>query len=810
MDPGWPRPPQANHENRFHYPQYKNQQQTADYAQPSQYQQYQQYQAFPPHPSVRVPPNVKLSARQVPAGVGVAPPPVKYNGRERQPKPSGSGMLIQDFKFPAAPPVPASGSGRVKQEPWQSPGRKYNMHESYMSSVLDDFATPRTTPSSRSRGFPTSRRFSGSVYAESEALVPDERFDPDPPSPERSPSSSSDTSPQIVRQASLGKRAKPAMTTIKNRTSQLDQDIPEHRPAPIQTSRSATMTALSAAVAVGMSSQPVEVRSGTPGSQSFTPVRMPFDTSPPASPSADREFLQTPKSPNTIASTKLAAQTPSSRLSLKSMNPLLGLGIEQPAMSDKIPESRRPPRLDMDAVREAENRGSTTSLADLIRRATKLAANLDRGKTASRLGMLDMFGSTDKLGGMNRHSTMSDMISAFPAPAVGGTPTNRRDGAWPLPEKNDVYASTTDLSKDPTKQKRRQCCGLSLPIFIAIIVVVIILVAAAVLIPIFLILVPRQNDDDVNLSNCAASYPCQNGGSSIVSNNTCVCVCSNGFTGSQCETSGNADDCMTATLNDGSNEYKNATIGRSIMPPLSDAQTRFDIPLNTSTILSLFSSNNLSCTSENSLVDFNSSVLDQGTKRKRFVVLPSFEPSENSQPPAIHGKPLPPVVSKRAEPDCELRLERRQDGVTIGTSNGIVFQATSATVGPVSPPSTSVDADVSTITSISGTSTSAANSSGTASPTASSTSSSNDTRSVTDQELEFAKVVVLFVLQESHAISVAINAQQQMEYFFAVQEKGTSSNATVDVGFGDLQLTANFDEFSITKGDDEIIGGKSG
>ena len=41
---------------------------------------------------------------------------------------------------------------------------------------------------------------------------------------------------------------------------------------------------------------------------------------------------------------------------------------------------RRPPQLDIDAVRDAEARGSLTSLPDLIRRATRLASMIDRGK----------------------------------------------------------------------------------------------------------------------------------------------------------------------------------------------------------------------------------------------------------------------------------------------------------------------------------------------------------------------------------------------------------------------------------------------
>ncbi|EXJ77477.1 hypothetical protein A1O3_09703 [Capronia epimyces CBS 606.96] len=814
MDPPRPKATQTN----FAYPNYRQPQPIPEYAQPSQYQQYQQYeqyQDYPPHPSVRVPPNVKLNARQVPAGVGVAPPPVRYDGQQRQPqRPAGSGMLIQDFRFPVAPPIPASRSGRARQDPSQSPGRKYNMHESYMSSVVGDSTSAGTTPASRSRGFPTPRAYSGSIYAESEVLGHEERFEH---SPQTSPPSSPEQSPQIVRQASLGKRAKPAMTTIKNRTSQLEREIPEQPPTPVQTSRTATMNALSAAVAAGINVRSLEDRSGTPGSRSYTPVRMPFDSSPPASPSVDREFLQTPKSPQTIASTNMLEQLPGSGHSHKSTKSLLGLGIEQSSMSNRIPASRRPPKLDMDAVREAENRGSTTSLADLIKRATRLAANLDRGKTASRLGMLDMFGSSDRLDGANRHSTMSDMISAFPAPAVGGTPTTRRDTQWPLGEKGDAYASTTDLSKSqqPRKQRRR-CCGLSLPVLFALIVVIIILIAAAVLIPIFLVLVPKQHHSSTGVGACATSHPCRNGGSTLLNGDTCACVCSNGFTGSQCETSGNTEDCVTKTLKDGSTEYHNATLGRSILTPLSDGETQFDIPLNISTVLSVFSTNNLSCTGENSLVDFNSSGVSQGTERrmKRFIILPGLEPTLNDRLPVIHRKPDLSEVTRRASPDRDVPLRRRQDAATVGTSNGIVFQATSATVGPVSSPSASIGTSIATVTSVSGIAGSDASATGSSAASAStspagsgSDSNAKASATVTDEELEFARVVVLYVLQESRTISVAIHAQQQMEGFFASQAKG-SSNSTVDVGSGNLHLTANFDAFSITKGDGEVVGSK--
>jgi hypothetical protein len=53
---------------------------------------------------------------------------------------------------------------------------------------------------------------------------------------------------------------------------------------------------------------------------------------------------------------------------------------------------RRPPRLDMNAVRDAEARGSLTSLPDLIRRATRLASMMNEGKRpASRLNDFNDF-----------------------------------------------------------------------------------------------------------------------------------------------------------------------------------------------------------------------------------------------------------------------------------------------------------------------------------------------------------------------------------------------------------------------------------
>ena len=739
-------------DNRFHYPQA---------VKVPRLKNGPVDQSFPPHPSVRLPPNVRPVARQVPPGVGVAPRPAKRPNLHTPPaNPLNPAKSIEDYRFPPAPP-PIPESKRTRD---MAPKGRYNMHDSYVSSIYEDSATPRTTPSSRSARLATppappraSSVYPESLYSESpQAAYPSSRIMP--PSEFTTPGQSRDTDsnvdthgwPTPIRTTALDAPPRPKLGEIS--------------PA---SSRTTAMNALTAAIAAGFG--PPQQRSGasTPPARTFSPMRMPFQTdeSRPRTPEAVEE-LEPPQLRGVPQSSK-PMQTPSSALSADSMNPLLGLGINQPGMSDKFPVNKRPPKLDIDAVRDMESRGSTTSLGELIRRATKLASNLDRGKTASRLGMLDMFGSTEKLGtypARNRDSTISDLMSAFPAPAAGGTP--RRDTTWPLGEKGYLVDEQELASKPP--KKGRRCCGLSLPVFIATLIIVIVLVCAAVLLPIFLILVPNEQKDSFDFSKCPTSYPCNNG-FSIVSNNACQCVCSDGFIGAHCDLLGSQSDCTTMTLSDSANEYSNATIGRSIMPTFADANSRFDVALNASTILSLFSINSLSCTSENQLVDFNgSSVTSTDSKKgKRFVMLPGF-----SLPAATPTSSFAPILPRQTD-----------------SSNGIVFAATST---EASSPTGSDASAASTVTSLSNTDASQP----TSSPTTNFTS-----LDIPDDQAAFARVVVLYVLQRSNAISVAVNAQQKIQNFFvsdAANNDGKRTQFTVSVGFGELQITADFGKLKIS------------
>lgn len=188
--------------------------------------------------------------------------------------------------------------------------------------------------------------------------------------------SNRDEGPSLVREASLGKRGKPSLRTINK--SQGDQpsqrqpnpDILDTKPS----QENARYVVATGDARSGRANAPVD------SEKDYTDLRRASFSS---SSSSESDF-DLEKPPIAVIKGENTRDGPSDF----NLHRLEKRGIPQ-AMSDKIPGTKRPPRLDIDAVRDAESRGSLTSLSDLIRRATKLATNLDRDKTASRLGMLD-------------------------------------------------------------------------------------------------------------------------------------------------------------------------------------------------------------------------------------------------------------------------------------------------------------------------------------------------------------------------------------------------------------------------------------
>lgn len=279
---------------------------------------------------------------------------------------SSSSPDVPPVPLPEPPYYPQDSSRQCAADLALPPtGRKPAV--SAVSPIPEEFPNPRQTLGSlaSSRVIPSSW---GSGPPESEimgAYLDNESDDED------SHHTYQEVDVTLVRNASLGKRGKPTMRTIMKSSPNSEVDpipnVPSSNPKEeYQRQHAAAETAGGLAIGTAVS-QVLHA----PSTGRRTSVSTGSD-----------ESCVDPEKP------RFAQQHdhPVYRSALE--KELESLPKAAPTMSDKRPGGKKPPRLDMNAVRDAEARGSLSSLSDLIRRATKLASNLDRGKTASRCDML--------------------------------------------------------------------------------------------------------------------------------------------------------------------------------------------------------------------------------------------------------------------------------------------------------------------------------------------------------------------------------------------------------------------------------------
>ncbi|CAD6585550.1 MAG: hypothetical protein ASARMPRED_002189 [Alectoria sarmentosa] len=445
-----------------------------------------------------------------------------------------------------------------------------------------------------------------------------------------------------------------------------------------------------------------------------------------------------------------------------------GTASPSTAASMKGKGTKRPPNLNLKATKEG--RDSATSLPELIRRATKLASNLDRGKTASRLGMLGMLDAKEKesrerAGKGPRTGSISDILAAFPSPSPT-TPSGQRPSGWPTPsprgKSNLSRAQTVNYSSsNGHRDRKRKCCGMPVWAFILLLIILLLLIAAAVIIPITLIVLPRQHkNNSPSLASCQTSSPCGNGGTNVLINKTCRCICANGFTGSTCDTAGDSS-CTTSNVpvTGTTGAYKNSTLGSSIPRLLTAAYSNYSISITSFTLLSLFSITNLSCSSENALVTFNS----QSQRRDLDLPLLSSEPHPQHQPRVLDlEEVIAPPTRIHHHPSQILDARGAAQ-----TSNNIIFAAPTSN----SPPAATSSAPAST----------------------------SDKKTITSTVLDFARTAVLFVFQETSSLETTNTVLNKLQATlsngktFDASDTSAGGNITVDlsaltVGFGNGTL----------------------
>ena len=442
------------------------------------------------------------------------------------------------------------------------------------------------------------------------------------------------------------------------------------------------------------------------------------------------------------------------------------------APSTTVKGTKRPPNLNLKATKEG--RDSASSLPELIRRATKLASNLNQGKTASQIGMLDMLTakekekekeSRDRVGRSSRNGSISDILAAFPSPSPT-TATGQRPSGWPTPSprgKSNLSRSHTINYSSSTghRDKERKCCGMPVWAFVLLMIILLLLIAAAVIIPVTLIVLPRQHKNNSPTSaSCQASNPCGNGGTSVVIDQACRCVCANGYTGFTCNTVGDSS-CTTSDfpVTGDPGAYKNSTLGSSIPRILTAAESKYSIPLTSYILLSLFSDGNLSCSSENALVTFNS--LSQ--RRDLDLPLLSSRIYYTHRPRLLNLEEviaLPTRTHHHPTPTLEARGAAQ-------TSNDIIFAAPTGQYAPAATSSAPV--------------------------------STGNQKTITPTVLDFARTAVLFILQETSSLDTTSTALSKLQATlgsgktFDASDTSAGGNVTVDlsaltVGFGNGTL----------------------
>lgn len=647
---------------------------------------------------------------------------------------------IPDFPIPQ-PPMPA-----VQPLPRRIPSlgpppssrrgpSSYYTQMSYVSPIVEESETRSDTIRSRHGSFASSNVFPTNAddfyrrdYPQSddeETIVSDRGTTLSRASDHDDQSGLVKESPTLVRQASLGRRTKPSITTIKSVDA-----ISEKKG---ESSKKAVAGAGIGAAALGGSFAARDAMQSSPLRSSI--LSSGTGLLDPSSSSSSSESLNTSwRNTKSASPSYTGADSP-----IFPFQP----GPRSNTLADRV-GFRRPPRLDMDTVRDAEARGSLTSLPDLIRRATRLAANLDRGKTASRLG-LDFWesGAPEQKNVRKSQNSLSDMLAAFPPP---GQETPQRSGTpaggnvlaeWPSSGAATRSAGVDQgYSNEKPANKRRRCCGLPFWTFITLLIVLLFIIAAAIVIPIVLVVIPNQNkstsaaQDNQGKTNPTAPAPtsgpgngspsCQNGGVAIQSGDkSTICVCINGFTGSTCGTN-DQTGCTTTSVMGTAN---NATVGSGIPRIVQSAVNDFNVPLDATRILSLFSSLSLSCAAENALITFNGLTSRSVLSSDQFFSPGSSLPTRSL--PILHH-PHPPR-----------QLDPRQDAI------------------PISSNTTAVD---------------------------------------------FARVGVLFALQQDGKLNTAATAQEKVQDFLTDNRNGNSKANTVDVGpftMDLVNLTLKFDNGTV-------------
>ncbi|RDW77503.1 hypothetical protein BP6252_05556 [Coleophoma cylindrospora] len=747
---------------------------------------------------------------------------------------------IPDFPIPNIPviPPPPRRSANLGPPPSSRRGASsYYSQISYVSPIPEENTPTRSHGSYASSAAIPSSWGSDSNYDALDSPTVDMRDDAIEEGRESRGSNDDNDERGLVRKASVGKRVQPSIITTSS-----SEKVPQRQEAATigkPGSKLERMGVLPLAspnpkgpTEAGLEAPRANARPETtwPNSEDMrSPANGPLAGGTGLIDSSSEETIPTlataVTTDNRVPAQMFNAEDPKAQEMLAAYNGASSLPAGAPTRTpsqrfSRLSAIRRPPRLDIDAVRTAEARGSLTSLPDLIRRATRLAAMMDRGRRpASRINDLNdfPFAGDEKRGeesssqpeNEKHRSGLSGMLAAFPPPGVA-TPREsspRPISPWPSPYAADPAG---DMKNGGQPKRTRKCCGLPCWGFILIILIIIIIIAAAIVVPLELLVFNKtktstaKSTSSTSLSSCMTQLQCQNGGVNTISSGICSCLCTNGFTGTTC-TVGGTPGCSTTSI---SGSSSNVTIGDAISRLLDGAQTNFSIPLSSTIIVARFNTASLSCTSENALVTFDGQDTRQGSAADVVVATASLNSKvvdTTSTANAIQSDPSGKTITFGSAITGLTTLP------TAGTASTTLATAGTPTASletiPTAGTSTMSLQTIPTAGSSSTALTTASSSKTTSSATTSKTSSSATATAssttgfvVTQQVLDFSRVAVLYVLQQE-SVDNAISAQSALQSFLSLTSPSITAAANLSIGNSN---TINLNNFKIDVGNGTV------
>lgn len=315
-------------------------------------------------------------------------------------------------------------------------------------------------------------------------------------------------------------------------------------------------------------------------------------------------------------------------------------------------------------------------------------------------------------------------------------------------------------------------------------VIGIVIVAVAVIVPLALVVVPNETDEGSNdrvpqeLLACQRTVPCANGGTNVISTNgACRCICVNGFTGDRCITPSDAG-CTTADLEGSS--VSNVTVGSAIPRLIEGAQRNFSIPLNATTLLSLFSAQSLSCSAENALVTFNG--LSARSIDEMIVIEEQLVSLRRASMPMMK-----PSILRRQQTSSSTT---DRDAPPPATTNGIIYATGSPGPIPSLQPTVTSVPEVVVATGL--------------------PAPANPTE-IRRRPVDFARVSVLYILQDTAKWDTAADAQERFQQYFSGSasttqgntDSNTAQNYTLAGGF-----SVNIEELLLVNPEGVAVGGQ--